>query len=473
MEKQPGPSKTEGKKTTPEPQSEFEQQRHSTPTFHPSRLSPKLPVALQRAHIIKLQRTIGNAATQRHLAHVQRQPTDEAIAVWQPPFKLPSASTFSEAVDRLDDMSTKLAFSKSDVISPHDERFSKASDNLDDLHIPRFTQKSGPLEQADVGDLNVVGILTEMIYNQGVKATRKAIQDGIKKVKQFGALDVLADQIAERLHFAFVKKKEESIIDTLKTGLDAVNKYKGYADKVTSWGKTIADVANKTATADFLKKISEYSTTIGQAISHASSIAGAAKSIKGLYIDKGSGTSFAALGQFEAAIEGIDVAAGLFKSVPLFGTIWSDYYKPLTKACLKHLDVIFQRADKMKRDIALLEWLEDPHHDRSHTGAPIIPNYLMDAFPGGQAIMNFMWPVVNGQGVPPITQGIHDFFLPYIEQLNAGLPDDEKLTTGDDRSAWNPQSWFTDNKVVGLESYLQNHARTLWAMLYGSMPTSI
>lgn len=471
MEKQQSQPTPEGKTSNPEQQTHSDQPEHFNSTSHTTGLSPGLPIKARRQQVIRLQRSIGNAATQRQIDYIQRQETKTA-AVWKPPFGLPSASTFEEAVERLDDISTKLAFADSDVIPPHDAKFSKSSDSIDEI-TRQFVGKTGPLEKSDVSFLNATGIAAEMVYNEGVEATRTAIKNGVKKITVSKALDTMQEQIAERLHFAFVKKKEEDILDKLKSGLDAVSKYKGYADKVVSWGETIADVTSSTSTADFLKKINGYNATINQVIGHASSIVGAANSIKGIYFDKGSGTSFDSLSQFQSAIDGIDVASGLFSSVPLFGTLWSSYYKPLTQACFKHLDKILEHVDKMKRDMALLEWMEDPHHERTSTGAPRIPEELIDAFPGGQPIMNFMWPLVNGQGMQPITQGIHDFFLPYIDQLNAGLPDDEKLQSGDDRSDWNPLSWFTDNKVVGLENYLQNHSRTLWAMLYGSMPTTI
>ena len=146
----------------------------------------------------------------------------------------------------------------------------------------------------------------------------------------------------------------------------------------------------------FLKKFGKGSEYLGKGLKIAGQAADAAKVVDGLFSDRAPGGVGSDLNNFKTAIEAIDLGMTFVKAVPLIGTLWSSYYAPLTKAVIKHLEVIEKAEHRKARD--LWTWVHTAlDGERTASGAPKLPNNpeILKHFPGGQPVLDFMYALVK------------------------------------------------------------------------------
>lgn len=429
----------------------------------------------------RIQRTQGNARAIQLAHRLQRDTAPPAAAnqqqatgVWDnPPFDLPQASTHTQAHMNLVRMVIRLSEVRDEVDDKSNLESTISAANKLRSEIPA---DESPLTQDEAMKLLIVSGYATNYHDQAIDALRAAIQQALSKLFEGGGdsgeAEVVENQIKEELHFAFMQGASEDFITTLKQGLESIDKYRGYAAKVGEWAKKATDAVKAVKASEYLEKFGKGSSALGEGISKMKTLLDAAKAIKGLTTNQGGGAQFNDIAKFEAAIQAIDVAMTFAKAVPLLGDLWSNYYKPLTEACIKHLKAIARADDKNMRDLTLVEWMTHPDKPRSATGAPLLPNNSLISryFPGGQPILDFMWALVNN-GSAAANATVEQFFIQHKDLLNAGQ--DDKLETKSNVDWYNPFTWGNDDSAANLIPWVTRNARTVWSMLYGSMPTTI
>jgi hypothetical protein len=120
--------------------------------------------------------------------------------------------------------------------------------------------------------------------------------------------------------------------------------------------------------------------------------------------------------------------------------------------------------DEKKRDLTLLDWMTDQGKGRGPGGVPIIPPGLSSPFPGGQSVLNYMYPLVNG-GQAVMTPDVEQFFIKHKGLFNAGADKSDEIDT-----EWH---LFKKDTSPNLIPWITRNANTVWALLYGNMQKNI
>jgi hypothetical protein len=223
-------------------------------------------------------------------------------------------------------------------------------------------------------------------------------------------------------------------------------------------------------TAGALQQINQGSQVVGRFVGHVQNVLRAARiltTVTGVD-NQAVGDAQNSITQFEVALDGIDIVMSFARAVPLLGQLWSNYYRPVVNRIIVLLRYVFRAVDRQRRDLALAEWMQN--NQGGGDTAPPIPTYLLQYFPGGQPVLNFMYAVVNfGEGTP--TQAVERFFMEHMDLFNAGEQDEEL-----EREGWewyNPFSWGEERRLANLTTWVPANASTVWAMLYGDLPHNL
>jgi len=91
----------------------------------------------------------------------------------------------------------------------------------------------------------------------------------------------------------------------------------------------------------------------------------------------------------------------------------------------------------------------------------------MRFFPGGQDVLNVMYPAINGNGVT-MNSAAEQYFLSRRDLFNAGAEGEMKS-----QSNWklfHPSTWGAAVSSPNIVPFIEANKNAIWAMLYGSMP---
>ena len=148
--------------------------------------------------------------------------------------------------------------------------------------------------------------------------------------------------------------------------------------------------------------------------------------------------------------------------MPVFGDLWSQWYKPMVEACIKGLTKLAGLMESKDRELVIGIWnVEGGGVARDPNGAPVIPpQYIAKGdFPGGQPVFSYMWCLREGRQPPAMDDAVHDFFYKNRNLLNAA-------NGGKDELDYNFHL-FAKNRLIGLDGWLSRHWSDVWSMLYG------
>lgn len=460
---------------------------YSTGLVGDPRLNGRGNQPVKNAVMQRVQRTYGNRAAQRAIA-IQRTPPnappasttaapssttattgDTARAVqWEMPMELGTATTHAEAAIGLIQIGERLTQLR-DALEP-DEAASLAPDQravtmlLND--IPRDTN---PLTAQDMIPVNLAMSMVMRHYNELTQTLRDRTLRAFRSLMAVtegtnGRTEVQQEALAEELHNAFISNNT-SRISQVRSAISTLNDYKEKADRVVTWAQRASSAVGSARGTAFLEAVSSRSEQLGTGIGHIQNFLTAAQAVTTLSGIDGQAISpmHNSIGQMRAALGGIDLAMNLAKGVPLIGTLWSDYYRPMTEACLNILSRIATIQDRQTRWFARLDF-----STRSGNGVPTIRPEHLSAFPGGQPILNYMYEVVNN-GEPQMNQTIERFFIQHRNLFNAAEPHDQ-LQTESDFHWYNPFSWGSEDRSPRLGEWIQRNRNTIWSALYGDMP---
>ena len=387
-----------------------------------------------------------------------------APATWTPPFDLPAASKKYEAALRLIIMAQDLNELKESMGSLDKSQLESAVSGIQSLGNDMRSEDA--LTTDDVNKLEIVSVFAKTAADTGRQALSALISQALQSMFQAdtGGMDNLQSDLDEEMRKSFKDGADPSRIAQIKSGMDAIGKYKGYADNVADWATKANSLLNSAKLKEYVEAFGKNSKKLGEGMKIVGQVLDAAKLITSLTTNQGPGQSANDIAKFEATLSGIDLVMGFAGAVPGLGQLWSGYYKPLTEACIKHMKYIFKMVDEQKRDLTLLEWETDQGKGRGPGGTPIIPALHMSAFPGGQSILNYMYPLVNGGGAT-MTPDVEQFFIAHKSLFNAGADSKDPIDT-----EWH---FFKKDTSPNLVPWITKNASTVWAMLYGNMRKNI
>ena len=440
------------------------------------------PPARRAAVLLKVQRTQGNQFAGKVLRQAQQTASsanriqrDEpaatttappAAVVWTPPLDLAAASTREDAVNRLLDIASQMDGLKEAMGDLDTSGFEPSSKAVRMLLNTLSSEGAGALSGDDVAQLNIGCSGVASAISSGRTALNGVISKALQSLfsADTGDMDNVQANLDEEMRKAFLAGSDPSHITQIKSAMGAIKQYKDYADKVAGWATNANSLLNSAKLKDYLEAFGKQSKKLGEGLKYVGQLLDAAKIISNLTTDQGPGESANDIAKFEATISAIDLAMGFAKAVPPIGQLWSSYYKPLTDACIKQMKIIFRLVDEKKRELTLLDWMTDAGTGRGPNNTPIIPPLHLSAFPGGQAVLNYMYPLVNGNA-PVMTPEIEKFFIEHKSLFNAGANAGDEI-----KSEWHIFGPSTSPNLVGWIARNQNIA---WAMLYGDMQKNI
>ncbi len=425
----------------------------------------------QRVQMMRhLQQSYGNRQTASIMRQVPSSDQDTESHPWTPPFELAVANTKDQAANRLGQIELKLL-----QLSQNYDLEEDAQDITDDIRAVRtlrgeFSGDTGPIDTSALTRLNLMMLSLPARYDAKISGMKARVAAGLRQISSAPAPDmsVTRDAIAEKLRIAFRENADETFITELKSADEKIKEYVDAATKYSEWAQKAAGKASMAKAEKFLEQFGKQSKSIGEGLEKINQVLTVAKAIESLAVERGFSPQMNAIGRLEDAIAAIDVVVSFAKFVPVFGDIWSKWYKPLTEACIRGLKIVAREDEKLARDLEFFDWLQQA--PRNGYGAPIISNKaeFFNLFPGGQPVLNFMWVIMDG-GSPPVSQAVISFFVSVAERMS--IAERYKLKTESTSDWYNPFSWLNEDTIdeTYLITWVSNRKNMIWAMLYGSM----
>lgn len=329
--------------------------------------------ALQRRirQVPASQRRLGSAGRPPDLARsIQRQhaTTAEEAGIWSAPFALGTASTKQEAWEvaglvwlRL--YNTYMGLRRADAEAEL-ERFDIVVDEAGAwLRYLANEVQAGhgdePLSGRDARNLTDFGRDAKRGHHSAVAAMARRAQRALAPIADAEPPNTEAEesQLAEALHFAFIEDSE-SQVESIK---EAIGNIKDYKDKVTNaltWARRASDLVGAADTVADLDRVLDRLGSAGGLVDKVSDVLTAAKAFSTLsgLDNQAISESRNMINQFEAGLDTIDLAMGFFKGAPLVSALWTSYYAPLTRTCLRLLGVISRQVDYQGRVIGVIDF---------------------------------------------------------------------------------------------------------------------
>jgi hypothetical protein len=432
------------------------------------------PMQANRADV--LTPVSGNGTLHRQPAS---PPTGAATAsVWKPPFGLAVVTTRDQAREATALIWMRITNLKGELENAGETDAASKLEIIADEARSRTQAMTGdaPLAAQEAHDLTEFGTDAESADREGIATLARKAEQALAPISDAASPDTSAteDELAESLHDAF-RKGSTDRIGQLKETVDKLNEYKKKASEVLTWAKRAATAAKSAKTVQELEKAIGTLKSVGGVLDKVSEVLKAAHAfatITGLD-NKAVSPTQDAINKFQAGLDTIDLAMTFFKAVPLLGTLWSKYYMPLTKECLRLIGVIDRYQDIENRQFGLLDfWNQQASGARKVGQAPTIPKDLLAAFPGGQPVLDFMFAIMHDTAPQP-TPAVEKFFLEHQELFNVKQESWNKLESEGGSHWYKPWTWRSEEKLENLLPWVQRNRRVVWSMLYGNLPPNL
>jgi hypothetical protein len=408
---------------------------------------------------------------------VQRQPSPAPAATantWHPPFGMEPAASREEARDSAVAFAQALHNLQTQLERSGDQGSADEMADIVDEAMSWMQALSGrpadPLTADEVKSLSEFGRDIEKSYGIKLSIMKAKAQAALKPLSNARPPDTskIEDELAESMHFAFIEGAEDRI-GAIKESLGALDDYKAKAADVLTWADRAANLIGNS------KLLGHIETAVG-GLERADAVLGkvnkyldAAKvftTLTGLS-DQAISPTKNKINEFEAGIQAIDMSMGFFKCMPQIGIMWSSYYGPMTQACLQLIGILARHKDVEGRQVGLYYfWRQQMEGKRVRGFAPMIPKHLLEYFPGGQLVLNFMFGVMHGRD-PAVLPPVEKFFLQHKGLLNVKQEDWDKLESkGGGKGIWQKPD---EEKLENLVPWVKRNRQVVWAMLYGNL----
>lgn len=274
--------------------------------------------------------------------------------------------------------------------------------------------------------------------------------------------------LREYVHKAFVSTTNtDAITQATKLLSDA----KETVDEVETWSGRAAKAADWLGTAKRLADVHAAVESISKYVGTATKFTTLARNVGRMTGTLGgtpAGTDDVLA--MEGAIGTIDFVISMGK-VPGLDQLWGGYISKAAKACLAALrslkDVLYTKDRHEGVALFFAQHRNDPV-------APQISEALVHGvetgrhFPGGQAMLDFMWRLMQApDSVVAVPSGIEDFFVKWRKQMGAGVEGEKIRTDASWSNLWNA---FGRDESPNLVPWLRAHRGDAWVKLYGGMP---
>jgi hypothetical protein len=443
------------------------------------------PVTAAEPDLLHLQRTAGNGAVQRMM--VAREPAGpetwqikaglvpEFIALDPGPVtdRGTAASVLGLVAIRLDDLKSCLTEADAAPLTSAVNGVNSQKAKL---------AAGGALTHGDVVDLNFVVDMAKSSFDSATARLRSALADALNSMwRGFSSADtsVVEAQISEGLHSAFIHGKSPEVVERAKKALATVKEYKGKVDDYADYAKKAADFVNAAKVTELVEKYGKATKPFTEFIGKAGTVIDTAELLYSLTSSHGAQTEAqASITQARVFLKGLDIVVGAAVELcPGFGALWTNYYKPMTEACLQAVQKLFDIQDAEARLGSyfgvLGRWdsgqLTPP---QLPTGADHDTKLILDKFPGGQPVLTFMYTLVNS-GEAQLNPAVTKFFIDRKDLFNVGVEDRDKMKTESNWKVFSPSTWDDDDSSPNLASFLHRNQDNIWAQLYGALPHTL
>ena len=412
--------------------------------------------------------------------HIHRQPptAPEAAPTWQPPFEAPTVTTREDARD---------AVMWACYVPLHNLSYELERAELEETDEMRLAMDEGiSWVQALQGDGNITAYEAEQltafgrearrIHDENLNRVKSVAREPLQSISNQQAPDTSRQEadLAEQLHFAFIDADTDRI-GAVRDALDKIKEYVDAVNDVLTWANRAAGLVASADRLSNLQRVTGGASSVSDALEKINAVATAARAISTL-----SGLDNQAVGpaqnrirQFEAGIELIDVSFTFFKAVPVLGQLWSSYYLPITRECIRLLGIIARHQDVQGRQYMTLEaWWQRQRGQRDRDQAPVIPRNLLDYSPGGQPLMDYLYAIMHDREPRP-SSPVRTYFLEHRELFNAGRETRGGLETESTSSWYDPTTWGDERLSTDLTPWVQRNRSRVWAMLYGDMDPNL
>jgi hypothetical protein len=412
--------------------------------------------------------------------HIHRQPptAPTAAATWRPPFEAPVVTSREDAREAvlwacwapLHNLSAQLEHAELE----EPEELGLAVQEAGSW--AQVLQGEGDISAHEAEQLAWFGRDVTRIHDHNLGRLKDVTRGPLEHIANQPAPDTTAQEnaLAEQLHFAFI----DGDTDQIGVVRDALDKLKGYVDSVNdvlTWANRTASLIGSATTLARLERATGGASAVSDALEKVTAVATTARAVATL-----SGLDNQAVGpaqnrirQFEASIELIDVGFTFFKAVPVLGQLWSNYYLPITRECIRLLGIIARYQDVEGRQYGLLEFWQQQHRgQRRHDQGPTLPSHLLEYFPGGQPVLDFMYGIMHDREPRP-SSPVRAYFLEHRELFNAGRQTRGGLESESTSSWYDPTTWGDERLSTDLTPWVQRNRSRVWAMLYGDLPSNL
>ena len=408
--------------------------------------------------------------------HINRQPpAAEATApTWRPPFEAPAVTSREDAREAvlwacyvpLHNLSFGLE--RADLEEP--EEMQLARDEASSW--AQALQGEGSITAYEAEQLTSFGGEVRRIHDANLGRLKSVVRQPLERIGNQSPPDttVQEGELAEQLHFAFIDADTDKI-GAIRDALDAVKEYADKVNDVLTWASRGASMVASADTLSSLERASGGASAVSDALEKVTAVAQAARAISTLsgLGNQAVGPAQNSIRQFEAGIELIDVGFTFFKAVPVLGQLWSSYYLPITRECIRLLGIIARHEDVQARQYASLEaFWQRRSGQRDRDQAPLIPSYLLDYFRGGQPVLDYMYGIMHDREPRP-SPPVRSFFLEHRELFNAGRETRGGLESESTSDWYDPTTWGDERLSTDLTPWVQRNRGRVWAMLYGDL----
>jgi hypothetical protein len=275
-------------------------------------------------------------------------------------------------------------------------------------------------------------------------------------------------ELREAIHDKFVHHAKEDVVSQAVELLRNANEL---TEKVEKWVGYGAKAEGMVGEAKMLEELEKAVAEIKGKISEAKEMAELARNIGRMVgVLGGSPAGIDDVGAMESALDVCDFAVGKL-GVPGFNVLWSGYILKLSKMCLERLRSLKALLYAKSRAENIRFFFEQ---HRGDVGAPDLHDATFyglaepeQHFPGGQAMLNFMWRLMRDpDSVISVPSGVEDWFVKWREEMGAG--EGEAIESDSSwRNLWNV---FSRERAPNLLPWVKSHAEAAWVKLYGGMP---
>jgi hypothetical protein len=338
--------------------------------------------------------------------------------------------------------------------------------------------EQGTLTAAEVASLTTLRDASQLVYSAGMKQMNDDYTRSLSAYKMPDELDEAREKAADAMHEAF--NKDEDALAKAKQLSENVHLAEENFHYVIEWAEqSLNEVkmldAEGIMAAQYLESAKSTFGHIveraGDLVSWAAAIHGAmqaawstAEAIAAAHDSSQTSTQQAAKG-LEA---GTSVVSGILSGGVLVGLegaasvglVWADLILPETQAALKaveHMDEVLGAGALQSQ----AEWWDEAA--KSGGDPPVIPKQYLSQnwFPGGQATLDYMWAVFQGNPPDEAPAAVTKFFYDSRKKMNVEHSEGDQLET----------SWhlLSPNEVKNLKDWVVANKVEVWEMLYGSL----